>query len=217
MQRYKNSLSFQTDTWRVSGINLELVIILAFLDRDILKRCDRSTGGSNAISTGASEKPSNVNQLKTLHKRFPFSFPPRPPPAVKAVGVQSTLKTLPLELNLAIFVIHSHVFIHHDQSLPWVAQSFQGHSLASCYGQYNLHLKKALSLPMPCLNSDHSFYVFGYQQNTSKVLNLIIQKWRAEFGHARVLLVQSFHYINTVLCLIKVISNTIELIAHTSC
>ena len=81
------------------------------------------------------------------------------PLTVKAVGVQSTLKTLPLNFNLAIFVIHSHVFIHHDQSLPWVAQSFQGHSLASCYGQYNLDVKQALSLPMACLNSDHSFYV----------------------------------------------------------
>ena len=156
MQRYKNSLSFQTDMWRVSGINLELVIILAFLDRDILKRCDRNTGGPNSISTGTSEKPSNVKQLKTLHKRFTFSFLP-PPPAVKAVGVQSTLKTLPLDFYMTIFVIHSHVFIHHDQSLPWVAQSFQGHLLASCFGHYNLDVKQALSLPMACLNSDHSF------------------------------------------------------------
>ena len=87
---------------------MELVIILAFLDRDILKICDSSIGGSNAISTGVSEKPSNVKQLKTLHNRFTFSFPP--PPAVKA-GVQTTSKTLPLEFNLANFVIYSHVFI----------------------------------------------------------------------------------------------------------
>ena len=30
----------------------------------------------------------------------------------------ANLETLALKFNLAIFVIHSHVFIHHDQSLP---------------------------------------------------------------------------------------------------
>ena len=34
-----NSLSFQTNMYRVSCIDLELVIILAFLGKDTLKRC----------------------------------------------------------------------------------------------------------------------------------------------------------------------------------
>ena len=52
MQHYKIVLSFQTNMHQGPGIGSELVIILAFLVKDTLKRCDSDTGMPNANSTG---------------------------------------------------------------------------------------------------------------------------------------------------------------------
>ena len=148
MQRYKNSLSFQTNRYRVSCIDLELIIILAFLGKDTLKRSNRDTGMPNTNSTGTSERPSNIKQFQALIEWFTFSFAP---PAVKAGGVQSTLTLCHWNLTFQSLLFYSHMFIHRDQSLPEIAQSLQGHSLISCYGQFKLPVKQALSLPIACL------------------------------------------------------------------
>ena len=87
--------------YMVSCIDLEPIIIVAFLGKDTLKRCNRDTGIPNANSTGTSKRPSNVKQFKALHEWLTFSFTPS---AVK-VGCVVNLETLPLTFNLAIFVI----------------------------------------------------------------------------------------------------------------
>ena len=70
MQRYKIVLSFQTNMHQGPGIDSKLIIILAFLGKNTLKRCNRDTGTPNANSTGTSEKPSNLKQFQALLERF---------------------------------------------------------------------------------------------------------------------------------------------------
>ena len=67
-------LSFQINKYRVSCIDLELIIILAFLGKDTLERCNSDTGMPNANSTGTSERPSNIKQSKALQEWFTFVF-----------------------------------------------------------------------------------------------------------------------------------------------
>ena len=59
-----------------------------------------------------SERPSNIKQFKALHEWFTLSFTP---PAVKAGGVQWTLKYCHWNLTLQSLLFYSQVFIHHDQ------------------------------------------------------------------------------------------------------
>ena len=102
MSQDKDSLSFQNNIPRVSCIDLELIIILAFVIKDTLKRCYRDTRRSNANSTGASETLSTMKQLKVLCEGFTFSLST---PCSQGSRGAVNLEKIPLKSKLAISVI----------------------------------------------------------------------------------------------------------------